>query len=313
MSFDPTALINHLPPIDGLLNPPELEAFCAFYRLPWGRPGVNQQLGALAINRDQIALQRWVPAAPEGTLLIVHGYLDHHGLYGHLIRYGLARNLAVVCFDLPGHGLSSGPRAEIDSFRHYQQVLGGVIEQIGAWQLPTPIHLLGQSTGAAIINHYLLSKPAGGIGQVILLAPLVRAARWRLVDITHRVVGRFANSVPRKFTDNSNDPEFVAFLQADPLQAQIISARWIGALKQWIGKFLALPPSNRVPLVIQGEDDDTVDWKYNLGVLGEKYPNMALLRIPAGRHQLANESAEIRQLYLDWIDQQWPRPAAAGN
>lgn len=307
MSFDPTTLINHLPPIDGLLSPPELEAFCDYYRLPWGLPGVNQQLGALTINRDQIALQRWVPPTPVGTLLIVHGYLDHHGLYGHLIRYGLERNLAVVCFDLPGHGLSSGPRAEIDSFRHYQQVLSGVLEQITRWQLPQPLHLLGQSTGAAIINHYLLAKNPNSIGQVILLAPLVRAARWRLVDITHRVVSRFTSSIPRKFTDNSNDPDFVAFLPTDPLQAQIISARWVAALKQWIGKFLALPPSNRVPLVIQGEDDDTVDWKYNLGVLGEKYPHMALLRIPAARHQLANESDEIRRQYLDWIDQQWPR------
>jgi len=307
MSFDPTRLIDSLPPLDGLISPPELAAFCAFYHLPHERPGVTQQLGALAINHDRIAVHRWVPAQATGTLLIVHGYLDHHGLYGHLIRYGLARNLAVVCFDLPGHGLSSGPRAEIDSFRRYQQVLGGVLAQMAQWQLPGPLHLLGQSTGAAIISHYLLAKKPHDIGRVILLAPLVRAARWSLVDMTHRLIGRLTRSVPRKFSDNSNDPEFIAFLQADPLQAQIISARWIGALKQWIGKFLALPPSDHAPLVVQGEADDTVDWKYNLSVLGEKYPAMQLLRIPEARHQLANEAEPIRQRYLDWIDQQWPR------
>ncbi|WP_210398127.1 alpha/beta hydrolase [Motiliproteus sediminis] len=306
MSFDPSSLINQLPPL-GQPNPAELEPFCHFYRLPCNVTGISQQLGYLTTHKDRIAVHRWTPPSPAATLLIVHGYLDHHGLYGHLIRYGLERNLAVVCFDLPGHGLSSGPRAEIDSFRHYQQVLTALLTQLDHWGLPKPLHLLGQSTGAAILNHYLLKNDPDHIGQIILLAPLVRAARWRIVDMTHRVLGRFTASVPRKFSDNSNDPDFVAFLKADPLQAQIISARWIGALKQWIPKFLALPPSERSPLVIQGEADDTVDWAYNLGVLREKYPTMELLRIPEARHQLANESDTIRQHYLEWIDHHWPR------
>lgn len=314
MSFDPTTLINQLPVLGGGDNrPPALAAFCSYYRLPCDQPGIGQQLGALKVGQEQIAIHRWQPQQPEGTLLIVHGYLDHHGLYGHLIRYGLARNLAVVCFDLPGHGLSSGPRAEIDSFRHYQQVLRAVIAQIDRWSLPRPLHLLGQSTGCAIINHYLLKHHPAGIGQVIELAPLVRAARWRLVDITHRVVSRFASSVPRKFTDNSSDPEFVAFLQSDPLQSKVISARWVGALKQWLPKFLAFAPSKRTALVIQGEADDTVDWKYNLGVLREKFPAMELLRIAEARHQLANEAEPVRRQYLDWIDRHWPREPGTGE
>ncbi len=43
-----------------------------------------------------------VSPAPRPNLLILHGYLDHSGLFGHLIEYGLSRHSNVLIFDLPG-------------------------------------------------------------------------------------------------------------------------------------------------------------------------------------------------------------------
>ncbi|MEB3734885.1 alpha/beta hydrolase [Halopseudomonas pachastrellae] len=50
----------------------------------------------------------------------------HMGLYRHLIQWGAGAAYAVLAFDLPGHGLSSGERASIDCFLRYQKVLDGV-------------------------------------------------------------------------------------------------------------------------------------------------------------------------------------------
>ena len=57
------------------------------------------------------------------SLLILHGYYDHVGLYRHVVEWGLRMGFAVLACDLPGHGLSSGARASINEFVEYQAVL----------------------------------------------------------------------------------------------------------------------------------------------------------------------------------------------
>jgi alpha-beta hydrolase superfamily lysophospholipase len=64
--------------------------------------------------------------ACRGTVFVLHGYYDHGGLYGKLLRYLLHKGYGVVLFDLPGHGLSSGDRAAITSFTQYTDVLEAV-------------------------------------------------------------------------------------------------------------------------------------------------------------------------------------------
>lgn len=51
----------------------------------------------------------------------------------------------VIACDLPGHGLSSGPRASIDEFSVYQDVVQALFSQAEALQLPQPWHLFGKA------------------------------------------------------------------------------------------------------------------------------------------------------------------------
>ena len=55
---------------------------------------------------DLYVVQLWAPAEPQGTLLLLHGYYDHMGLYRHVVDWALSMNFAVLACDLPGHGLS---------------------------------------------------------------------------------------------------------------------------------------------------------------------------------------------------------------
>tara|TARA_R110002167_G_scaffold47554_7_gene140703 strand:+ start:8872 stop:9867 length:996 start_codon:yes stop_codon:yes gene_type:complete len=317
MSFNPCSLIASLPSLD-----PDKRSdfngyhdFCQRYQLRYDGLASSQHLGQISVASQQIAVHLFRHPQPRGSLLIVHGYLDHHGLYQHLIRYGLERQLNVIGFDLPGHGLSSGTRAAIDSFDHYQQVLHGVLSHLPKWRLSGPLHLLGQSTGAAIINHFLLAQPRLELpsttdalkpdGQVALLAPLLRPHHWYRVKLAHALLSPWKASVQRDFAANSTDPAFNTFLPTDPLQSPVITTAWVGAMKRWLAEFEALPPSlDYQPLLIQGQQDNTVDWRYNLPRLKRLFPRLQTLTLPRARHQLANESVEIRQQYLSWLDQQ---------
>lgn len=262
-------------------------------------------LGGFSVAGFDLVGQVWLPQEPVATLFLLHGYYDHMGLYRHVIAWALQQGFAVIGCDLPGHGLSSGERASIADFAIYQQVLDALFEQARALDLPRPWHLCGQSTGGAIVVDHLLHRGAQSPvdGQVILLAPLVRPRAWHWSKLSYRVLRHFVDGIERRFSANTNDPAFLAFLEADPLQPRRLPTAWVGALMAWIKRIEAAPHSRRRPLIVQGEADGTVDWPYNLRVLKEKFAEPQILLLPEARHHLANELPDIRQRYFTFLDQ----------
>lgn len=266
---------------------------------------VQSWLGGFQAAGFELVGQVWLPEKPKATLFLLHGYYDHMGLYRHVIEWALALGYAVISCDLPGHGLSSGERASIGDFAVYQRVLEALFEQARNLGLPRPWHLCGQSTGSAIaVDHLLHQGERSPVdGQVILLAPLIRPRAWRWSKFNYRVLRHFVDGIERRFSENTNDPTFLPFLEADPLQPRRLPTAWVGALIAWVKRIEAAPHCARRPLIVQGEDDGTVDWPYNLEVLKAKFDEPQILLLPQARHHLANELPGIRQRYFDFIGQ----------
>ena len=301
--FDPDQLRESLRPLtlggQPLGATPQQQAYLDHYRIGLDAEyaDLRQHMGYLGTPDHEIAVQCWQPSAPRGTVVIVHGYFDHVGLYGHLIRHLLDQRLAVLGFDLPGHGLSTGEPATIDTFDHYVSALdvclGSVFEH-----LPEPWHVAGQSTGGAIAMQWLMghghTKATSPLQKVVLLAPLVRPYGWWFNRFVYLAAKRFVSERPRKFASNSEDPEFLRFLRDhDPLQSRVLPVQWVASMVAWKQRFLRYDPCDIQPLVVQGKQDRTVDWRYNLRIIGRLFrPRIVLL--PPARHQLVNESAEIR-------------------
>lgn len=266
---------------------------------------VQRLLGSFEAGGFELVGQAWLPPQPVATLFVLHGYYDHMGLYRHVIEWALSKGFAVVSCDLPGHGLSSGERASISDFGLYQQTLVALFGQARELELPRPWHLCGQSTGGAIaVDHVLHAGEHSPVdGELILLAPLVRPRAWHWSKLSYRLLRHFVNGIQRQFSENSNDPAFLPFLQADPLQPRRLPTAWVGALMSWVKRIEAAPPSTRRPLIVQGEADGTVDWRYNLKVLKAKFADPQILLLPEARHHLVNELPATRQRYLDFISQ----------
>jgi alpha-beta hydrolase superfamily lysophospholipase len=267
---------------------------------------VASRLGCFTVDDHRIAAQVWWPKSPRASLLLLHGYYDHSALYRHLIEWALRMNFVVLALDLPGHGLSSGARAAINDFAEYQAVLQEALQQAQLLGLPQPWHLCGQSTGGAILIDFLLNgQPAPQVGETILLAPLVRPRAWGRSLLCYQLLRHFLPNIPRHFSENSNDAEFLDFLRnRDPLQPRRLPACWVGALNRWIPRVEQAPRSPRSPLVIQGEADMTVAWQHNLKVLQDKFTSPRILLLPGARHHLANEVVAFRERYLAFLSEQ---------
>ena len=306
--FSPDTLRASLQPLaaDGPISREGL-AYQRFYGLdfPHRATPVKRQLGRYSAAGFDLVSQVWWPeATPVGTLFVIHGFYDHMGLYRHVIEWGLDRGFVVIACDLPGHGLSSGERASIGDFYQYQEALQGLFIEAQSLSLPQPWHLYGQSTGGAIVVDHLLrqgdSSPAQG--QVILMAPLVRPKDWHWSKFSYYLLRPFVKGIARRFSENTNNPDFMPFLQADPLQPLRLPTAWVGALARWIPRIESAPPCARQPLIIQGDADKTVNWRHNVQVLNSKFQQPHVLLLPGARHHLANETDEIRERYFAFLD-----------
>ena len=289
--FEPTVEIESYRRLYGL-DALDCEHWQGFIEMPLFKLHVQVFQPRLKSEIDQI----------KGTVFLLHGYLEHSGIYQPIIRELLDQGFSVLTYDLPGHGLSNGSPASIQNFDHYQQVLEAVYRYVKhATQLPMPWLGIGQSTGGAIWLHHLLDfaerRENPYVERVLLLSPLIRPAKsaWWHNSVGLGIIRRIKREVPRHFRRNNHNPEFLRFVRLkDPLQPRMMGMDWILAMSKWMQEMEARPAC-RIPVwLAQGAQDQTVDWRYNIEFIRRKFRLQTLLMLEEGSHQLINERADIR-------------------
>lgn len=264
----------------------------------------HHRIGRVSMPGYDFCLQHYQPLSGAlATAVICHGYMDHMGLYGHLVRHLVDQHVEVYIFDLAGHGLSGGEPLAVDNFDVYAHQLDAVLQRLPESELP--LVLIGQSTGAAVISaHEWLIGSEQMVDQRIFLAPLVRPALWRAIRRQFHMLKHFLNQVPRRYTANSHDAAFLRFLRKDdPMQHGEIPLSWIAAMQSWAEYIENAEPRLGAVTCIQGMSDGTVDWHHNLRVLMRAYPQLKVELIEGARHHLVNESPEYRDQAFAVIDQ----------
>jgi lysophospholipase len=238
----------------------------------------------------------------KGTFIIVHGYMDHSGLYHHIVRHLLGQGFNVLVFDKQGHGVSSGERYGIRDFSEYAHQLDALIVDLSAQTQDTPYYLIGQSTGASVVMEYLLNNTFTmdkRIKQVMLLAPLVRNQRFLMTKVHHYLTRYFIKNIKRSKSRSSHDQLFLDLINnRDPLGHKYMKASWIGALMAWEQRFEQYKTCAMDVRVIQGSDDTTVAWQHNLAAIQQKFSVSEQVVITGAKHNLVNETEQYReQLY----------------
>lgn len=287
-----------LPPLNlqGQYYSPSYLRYLSYYRLP---AQFARQAGYLKVHKgtfqEQIFVQYFRPERPRGTVVMTHGYFVHAGIQHYAIKEFLDMGYAVVTVDLPGHGLSTGKKADIAHFADYTETVQAVTDFV-QHQVPRPLLAVGHSTGAAGMWSYLLRTPKHPYQAVILAAPLVRSHLWEL-SLAGFTVGRgFLEELPRIVRSTTSDPDFMAFVQTDPLQYFSTPVNWVRALIEWNEQVIeALPPSQIPTLILQGDRDEVVDWRFNLPFLKRKFPKAQIQMVRGASHDLFWENAALRQ------------------
>ncbi|KPB06490.1 alpha/beta hydrolase [Bacillus sp. CHD6a] len=278
----------------------EKQEYLSFYGLEqWGSIHTSE---IITYNQHEIFIQFFMPDNTKKLVTIVHGYLDHSGALSKIIDTLVSDGYGVVTFDLPGHGHSNGVRGDIEDFSAYAQVLHAVHSHIinkgityKKWSI------MGHSTGGAIILNYM-NEYKFTFDKVILVAPLIQPYLWSFSKFGVKLIGEKIVHLKRTYRKNSSDPEYLAYVKNDPLQFTKLPVSWLQSLERWNSSLLEqLSKSEKTLLIIQGNKDTTVDWRYNIKFILKKYPNATCVLIDGGNHQLLNETAIIRDLTFTHI------------
>lgn len=274
------------------------------------KENIEFTLGKKNIFGYQTAIQLFKPKNKivNKYLLYCHGYFDHSGLYGKLISLLYKNNIGLILFDMPGHGLTPGKMAEINDFGEYVRVLEGVIstsyKQLSIKTPDLEFHLMGYSTGGAVVMEYLMHHEyfinKNTINKIILCSPLVRIAAWNLRKFIVNLLNNISY-LKRNFDYNTHQVKFAHFIKYnDPLQGKYVPISWIKAMSNWNDRFDYYGINNKVNLLIlQGTSDVVVDWKYNSREIIRKFPNCRLQYIEGAYHNLLNEDKE----YLSQVEE----------
>ncbi len=287
--------------VDPSAYPGAVRAYFAHYGLDGDWCDAVHLFGSFESVGFTLAAHLYEPVQYTATVVLFHGYLNHSGQFKNLIRYLLEKGFAVAVYDLPGHGLSSGEKATIDSFDEYVQTTQDFMRLVQK-HVNGPYYGLGFSTGAAILIEMMLEDVADDFEKIVLAAPLIHWAAYEQSKQTYKNYVKFTDRIPRFRRNNSSSKEHQVFNKTqDYLHATHLSLRWVKALFNWNEKIEPMTPCDRQVLVVQGDKDGTVDWKYNLKLIAKKFPNADIEMISGANHELFNEAPEYKQKALNAV------------
>jgi alpha-beta hydrolase superfamily lysophospholipase len=267
-----------------------IEAYRSYYQLSFS--DCNHDYGYVEAGVYQLFVQKFTPISPIGTILLIHGYLDHAGSLNRTIQFLVEHQYQVICYDLPGHGLSSGERATINQFEDYIESLQAIYDKVLRECSNQPI-LVAHSTGA-MIGLVFAERRKESFTKIALIAPLFRPHLWNVSKIGLFITKPFTSKIKRVFQRNSSDHKYLSFTKKDPLQEKQLPISWLYALQSWLRTNKSKESVNTSFLMIQGDLDQTVDMKYGLKRVLSLYPKSKVILMENGHHQLLNEGPIVR-------------------
>ena len=237
----------------------------------------------------------------KGTIFFLHGYLEHSALQVRPIEEFVKRGWVVVGIDLPGHGLSTGTRADIDDFSSYLAAFEAAMAH-QPWQKPW--RAIGHSTGGATIL-MALQNPARNFDLVVLEAPLIRTFMWTPSLWLKNIVEDWIVTVPRRPGSAPDGDVFQQLLEDDPFYISEVPLHWVDAVEAYYRSTSDWLPVKGRALILQGKKDTVVDVAYNLPFLQKLLPDADIVEIAEGRHHLLMDGGQAgedarRELFARW-------------
>jgi len=215
-----------------------------------------QGLGGL-----KIFYRIWEPDHVRQTIVLVHGFNQHSGHYQHMANHLAQKGFRVVALDQRGFGQSEGQRCYVDRFTDFVYDLRLLVERVSGPERPI---MIGHSMGGLISLLYVMTHPDTVKGLVLSspwvgtdteLTPFLRFMAPVVSAIYPSFQMKLKAEGPSTSTKNQ---QIAAAVRADPLVANVATARWFVDGLRNHGRVFELAPTFTHPILVLQAGEELV-------------------------------------------------------
>lgn len=240
-------------------------------------------------SEGRVVYRHWEPEETcRRIVIVVHGYAEHGGRYGHLAERLTAEGAAVYAPDHIGHGKTEGDRALITDFEHVVDDLATLVQIAGDEYPETGIIMIGHSMGGLLTARYAQRYPESLAGVGFMGAVL---GEW---EWARKVLAQ--PELPKEPSDPagmSRDPETVRSYAEDPLVYHGGYKRpLLEAEVQALDRFnMEIERLSMPVLFLHGDADPFVDYRTSKAAVEQMPSEKKKVKVyPGAKHELVNET-----------------------
>jgi acylglycerol lipase len=270
-----------------------------------------QQYSWKHMTGEKVHAVEWKPKGKaKAVVVLVHGIGEHSGRYQHVAEFFNRSNIAVLSFDLLGHGRSEGKCGDPKSFPAICTDLQHSILDAKKKYPNTPVFLYGHSLGGElVVFHTIMNRPeiAGIIGTGVAFRQTFPVPGWKMLigKIADKIMPAFTMPSSIDVTALSRDPKVVEAYKNDPLVHPMISAGTamdIICQGEWL---IANANKLEYPILLMSGSEDRMCSVEGVKEFAANAPKgLVTLKIWKGLfHEIHNEpeKAQVLKFMVDWI------------
>ena len=248
--------------------------------------------------------------APKAVIAFVHGHGTHCRRYDEWFSDFLKEGIAVISFDLRGHGRSGGKQGTINRYNEYLEDTALLMQKASQNFPGIPIVLYGHSMGATIVLSYL--EGTWELPQFAILASawleLVQPPgkfKSLAIWLADTLIPQVTIGTGLKAKDFSPPTGNEAPKVKDPLMHKRISARCFREVQRASKKIHAENLPVNIPMLFMHSTHDKVSAPLASQALANSLPEKVTYREwEEGPHQLHawNQNELVTAFTLKWIN-----------
>lgn len=190
------------------------------------------------LQEEGLVKHEFIPDKLLGGAIFIHGLGDHCQRNSRPIHRFVNSGIYCVAIDLPGHGLSSGPRGYIPSFESVYKIIDSEVSYLQK-KIPTnaPLGILGHSMGGFLALNYLSSTQyQEQINFAWISSPLTRIqlgenkVLYGFLKLIDAIAPRLTLTYPLNSEKCKRDPTILEETRSDSLIHRHITIRLLTLL-----------------------------------------------------------------------------------
>jgi alpha-beta hydrolase superfamily lysophospholipase len=262
-------------------------------------------------DRTDFYAVEWRPAQPRAAILLVHGLGEHCRRYDPVAEIFSASGLAMIGFDMRGHGRTSGKRGHIPSMEDSMADIGHFLAELNTRFPGLPTFIYGHSMGGMQVLNYAITqnpKVAGIISTSPSLQPGTPVAPFKLfiANLLYSVVPTITLDNGLDVNNLAHDPAVIKAYKDDPLVTPLVSAR-LGLDLINTGRWVEEHGEDfNLPLLLMHGTEDHIASPQSSRKFASRVPRNLLTFVewPGLYHETHNEAQrpEVVGTMVKWIE-----------